>query len=730
LKRSTTLAFTAFLVSSLFTATAGYGADYYVDVDSRGGRANDENPGTLNRPWKTIARAFDTARTPRPGPGDTLWVRGGRYREQVRITSGGIAENPFAIRAFRTEKPIIDGEGKRPNGFVLPSDGNADHVIIEGLAFEDFGSGGAGILVCERSDVTIRSVDVSGARIGVWFIRCTDCKLLRSDIHHCEWGNVYVDTTCSNIVIAGNHIHHSLRSHGLSCYAPADHVVAMGKVTSVEAVAPGLARFTSPDAKLNKARRGTLYGQDATRSVKHPCLVLFFKSDLSNRWTRTGSTDKGIPGGTARLPDGRDWFVLRNNPEWGDKPYSPDGTQGMFELGNAKMKDLAKARYVYVAYMFGPAVANRDIQILHNEVDHCGRQGIWFQRSENVLIQGNKVHHNNVTGIQIESLCRRVWIDGNISFANNLGSSHETGIWLDETIDAVVQNNIVYENQKGMGVTQCEWVLVRRNVILDNKAQRVPSGRAEQCKANSGGFWFSGGRHYHLGAPPGAEYNAFVHNTLYDNGADSSRWGGLQHGLSGYPKIGRNHFINNLVQSHHGALVMDLWYPPGIVDGNIYYGTRPLGVRWRNDPSDKVKTLSISSAQGLMEYRRASGLDAHSIVAPVEFVDVGKRDFRPAPGSIAIDRGQPLTQTRSAGSGSVVPVEDVRCFSAGLQTSTGRVLIPGDEIMIAGHKARITAIDRTKSLLTLDRTLRWKKGAPVSYPFKGGDPDVGAFEVR
>ena len=89
-----------------------------------------------------------------------------------------------------------------------------------------------------------------------------------------------------------------------------------------------------------------------------------------------------------------------------------------FEIGQADLQALSRAKFVYVAHTFSPSVANRDIQILRNEVDHGAVQGIWVQRAEGVLIQGNRTHHNGATGIQIESLCRRIWLDGNISYAN------------------------------------------------------------------------------------------------------------------------------------------------------------------------------------------------------------------------------------------------------------------------------------------------------------------------
>jgi hypothetical protein len=522
------------------------------------------------------------------------------------------------------------------------------------------------------------------------------------------------------MVVADNHIHHNPQGHGLSVYAPGDGVRGQGALVSVEPQGPGLARFTTAELELQKVRDGTLTGQDATGSVKSPSLALFFAEE------DPGTDGLPIPGGTVRLQDGRDWFVLRSHPDWGGKPYSPDGKMGLCEIGQADPEALFRAKYVYVAYTFPPEVANRDIQILRNEVDHAAVQGIWVQRAEGVLIQGNRTHHNGATGIQIESLCRRVWLDGNVSYANAVAYGQETGIWLDETIDAVVQNNTVSENQKGMGVTQCEWVLVRRNVIAHNGAQHV-TGDVEGYRNNAGGFWYSGGRHNHLGAPPGARHNAFVHNTLYGNGTESSAWGGIAHGFRGYPRIGENRILNNLVQNTQGACAVRVWASPAVLDGNLYQSSGPVKVQWE-DPQ-RLATYTLSEAQGLADYQRDTGQDLHSQVAEVAFVDAQTGDFRLAPGSAAVDRGQPLTRTTAAGTGSTVPVEEVCCFSAGLQTREGKVLIPGDEIRIAGSPARIVALDRNASLLTLDRPLRWQQGDPVTYVYRGEGPDVGAFET-
>jgi hypothetical protein len=316
-------------------------------------------------------------------------------------------------------------------------------------------------------------------------------------------------------------------------------------------------------------------------------------------------------------------------------------------------------------------------------------------------------------------------VDANVSFANSISHSHETGIWLDETIDAVVQNNVVYENQKGMGVTQCEWVLVRRNVLHHNQAQHVTQNR-EGCRSNSGGFWFSGGRHNHLGAPPGGQHNAFVHNTLFANGTQISSWGGVQHGVSGYPRIGVNRIFNNVVQQSLGAFPVHVGCTAALLDANIYHAKAPLQVFWNQ--TDGKRTYRLSPGQGLAEYQRDTGQDVHSRVAEVALLDARAGAFRLAPGSAAVDAGQPLTRTTKTGTGSIIPVEDVSCFSAGLKTRAGKVLKAGDEIMVADSRARIIALDRVANTLELDRPLRWQQGDSVSYAYAGAAPDVGAFE--
>lgn len=52
---------------------------YYVSPSG-----NDSFPGTLEMPFATFAKACSVA-----GPGDTVFVRGGTYRERLVITASG-----------------------------------------------------------------------------------------------------------------------------------------------------------------------------------------------------------------------------------------------------------------------------------------------------------------------------------------------------------------------------------------------------------------------------------------------------------------------------------------------------------------------------------------------------------------------------------------------------------------------------------------------------------------
>jgi hypothetical protein len=70
-------------------------------VDPR--RGDDGHDGSRAHPWKTVARALRGLR-----PGDTLYLRGGVYREPVRIALAGRKDAPITLRSFPGEQAILD----------------------------------------------------------------------------------------------------------------------------------------------------------------------------------------------------------------------------------------------------------------------------------------------------------------------------------------------------------------------------------------------------------------------------------------------------------------------------------------------------------------------------------------------------------------------------------------------------------------------------------------------
>lgn len=98
-------------------------ATYYVD----GNYGSDTNPGTLNAPWKKIAKANNTLRA-----GDTVYIKSGVYSETIRPANSGNADNYITFTAYNGETVTIGGN--ITDGADLS---DRSWVKIEGLQFID-----------------------------------------------------------------------------------------------------------------------------------------------------------------------------------------------------------------------------------------------------------------------------------------------------------------------------------------------------------------------------------------------------------------------------------------------------------------------------------------------------------------------------------------------------------------------------------------------------------------
>ena len=108
------------------------------------------------------------------------------------------------------------------------------------------------------------------------------------------------------------------------------------------------------------------------------------------------------------------------------------------------------------------------------------------------------------------------------------------------------------------------------------------------------------------------------------------------------------------------------------------------------------------------------------------FVNAAKNDFRLSAKSPCIDAGAPLARATSSGSGKTITVDDALWFYDGFGIAGER----GDLIYVGADRqpARIVKVDRENRALLIDRDLRWQKNDPVSLPYAGKAPDLGAME--
>lgn len=78
----------------------GQGPAWFVDAR----RGSDSHDGTQKRPWRTINNALKKL-----SAGDTLYLRGGQYFENVYCAVAGTPDKPITIRSYPGELATIDG---------------------------------------------------------------------------------------------------------------------------------------------------------------------------------------------------------------------------------------------------------------------------------------------------------------------------------------------------------------------------------------------------------------------------------------------------------------------------------------------------------------------------------------------------------------------------------------------------------------------------------------------
>jgi MYXO-CTERM domain-containing protein len=167
------------LLLALGVAAPARAADYYVAPSG-----NDQDPGTLDKPFATLERAQTAA-----AAGDTVYLRGGEYRFSgtqasigVALTKSGQSGKPIHYFAYPGELPILDLFELKPQQRVTGIDVRASWIHIRGLEVR----GVRQLIVGDSWGVRIRG----------------DHNLVEQlNVHDCQAPGIFIASGAGNLIL-------------------------------------------------------------------------------------------------------------------------------------------------------------------------------------------------------------------------------------------------------------------------------------------------------------------------------------------------------------------------------------------------------------------------------------------------------------------------------------------------------------------------------------------------
>lgn len=233
---------------------------YYVATTG-----SDKNPGTINRPWKTLQHAADVVK-----PGSVVYVRGGVYHQKLKITrSGSKAAGPITFASYPSETAVLDGTGlsvgDTDEGLIDIHD--ASYIKIKGFDIRNF-------TTSKRGHVPVGIlVHGSGSHISlldnkVHAIKNTaepDSNLNGRDAHGIAVYGTEAPASINHIVIKGNELYNLVlgSSESLVVNGNVNNFSIIGnKVHDNDNIGIDAIGYegTSPDPAYDYARNGKIIG--------------------------------------------------------------------------------------------------------------------------------------------------------------------------------------------------------------------------------------------------------------------------------------------------------------------------------------------------------------------------------------------------------------------------------------------------------------------------------------
>lgn len=167
------------ILLALFGSMDVQAATYYVSLSG-----SDSNPGTQSQPFKTFDRAVAPLR-----PGDTLYIRGGTWTQQIDLMDGNksgasgayikIAGYPGETVTIRYADSITSGYGP------IKVRGNRGYFIFENLILDGINSTNNTTWQIRdgNHDFILRNLEIKNFKSNGLFIKANNVQVINCSIH-------------------------------------------------------------------------------------------------------------------------------------------------------------------------------------------------------------------------------------------------------------------------------------------------------------------------------------------------------------------------------------------------------------------------------------------------------------------------------------------------------------------------------------------------------------------
>ncbi len=347
--------------------------------------------------------------------------------------------------------------------------------------------------------------------------------------------------------------------------------------------------------------------------------------------------------------------------------------------------------------------------------DHFWGNMVDLRTCSHFLIQGNSFANAGHCPLQITQ--GRFGVIRANCFRNNWGRNYE--FWSSGRL--LIEGNVITLARDSAGSADSR----AKNLYHDSifRFNRVFGNL--HTPLNSGSYFPVGGTPTNHHREPFRLVNSRIyHNTIVDNLGQGWQFNGMN--------ISQNTFFNNIVSGNDmTGDGVQLWVADDLSRDNRFLNNLiHSGSPGRNVVRYGSDYLSVSAIDRRTRTHRGFWTEfGENLDADPKLRDAANRDYRLDESSPAIDAGRPLALAIGKGSGTELPVSDGVAFYDGFGIAGEQ----GDWIAV-GQPDQLARIQRVEpryyqpAILYLDRPVRWTDGAPVSLPWAGQGPDIGAFE--